>query len=100
MLMKKPSVFQKTGANILLTTCIICTLACSHLFILEAAYYPTYDDQIILNPTADNTFFIIDESSYYEVYINGIHMETTTSLEFYPKGIKIYNQKGELIGET
>lgn len=100
MLMKKPSVFQKVGANILLATFIICTLACSHLFILEAAYYPTYDDQIILNPTADNTFFIIDESSNYEVYINGIHMETTTSLEFYPKGIKIYNQKGELIGET
>lgn len=100
MLMKNPSVFQKTGANILLATFIICTLACSHLFILEASYYPTYDDQIILDPTAENTYFIIDEFSNYEVYINGIHMETATSLEFYPKGIKIYNQKGELIGEN
>lgn len=100
MLMKKPSVFQKACANILLATFIICTLGCSHLFVLEAAYYPTYDDQIILDPTAENTFFIVDEFSNYEVYINGIHMETITSLEFYPKGIKIYNQKGELIDEN
>ena len=78
----------------------MCILACSHLFILEAAYYPTYDDQIIIDPTAKNTYFIADDFSNYRIYINDVYIETITSLEFYPKEIKIYNEKGELIDET
>lgn len=51
-------------------------------------------------PLPENTYFIIDEISNYEVYINGIYIETIDSIEFYPEGIKIYNKKGDLIDET
>lgn len=101
MLMKKPAAFQKVGVNFLLGALILIVLACSHLYIFEASYYPPpLEGEIAFNPTAENTYFIMDELANYEVYINDVYIETVTDLEFYPKGIRIYNKKGEQIGET
>ncbi len=107
MLMKKPSAFQKASANFAFTALILLTLAWSHRYTLETAYYPTAaedtavaEDAAVVDPTEENTYFIMDEFSHYQLYINNIYIDTVTDLEFYPEGIKIYNQKGELIGET
>lgn len=100
MLMKKPSAFQKASANILFTTLILFILAWSHLYILETSYYITTEGETVLDPTAQNAYFIMDDFSHYKLYINNVYIETVTSFEYYPKGIKIYNQKGELIDET
>lgn len=101
MLMKKPAAFQKVGVNILLGALILIVLACSHLYIFEASCFsPPAEGEIAFHPTAENTYFIMDELANYEVYINDVYIETVTDLEFYPKGIRIYNKKGEQIGET
>lgn len=107
MLMRKPSAFQKASVNIFFAVLIVFVLAWSHLYILETAYYPTSaeealltEGETILDATAENAYFIADEFSHYKLYINGIYIDTVTSLEYYPKGIRIYNQKGELIDET
>lgn len=101
MLTKTPSGFQKIGVNTLFATLIVFILAWSHLYVLETAYYPPpAEEEVTFFPLPENTYFIIDEFSNYEVYINGIHIETIDSIEFYPKGIKIYNKKGDLVDET
>lgn len=101
MLMKKPTAFQKVGVNILLGALILIVLACSHLYIFEASYYPPpAEGEIAFFPSVENTYIIMDESSNYKVYINDIYIETVSNLEFYPEGIKIYNQEGVLINEN
>ena len=101
MLTKKPSGLQKVSTNILFATLIVFVLVWSHLYVLETAYYPPpAEGEMTFFPLPKNTYFIIDEFSNYEVYINDVYIETVSSLEFYPKGIKIYNKKGEVIDET
>ena len=101
MLIKKPSRFLKAGANILFAILIIFILVWSHLYILETAYYPPpAEGEITFFPLPENTYFIIDEFSEYEVYINGVYIETIASFEFYPEGIKIYSREGVLINQT
>lgn len=101
MLLKKPPVFQKIVANALFAGLIAFVLAWSYLYIFEASYYPPpAEGEIAFFPSVDNTYLIKDESSNYQVYINNVYIETVSSLEFYPEGIKIYNQGGEQIGET
>ncbi len=101
MLTRKPSYFQRAGINILFATLIAFVLVWSHLYVLETAYYPPpAEGEMTFFPLPENTYFIIDEFSNYEVYINGTYIETISSFEFYPEGIKIYNKKGEVINET
>lgn len=100
MLLKKPSILQKACTNVVLALLILCVFTASHLFILEASYEPPEVAQEALSLTGENTYFIKDDVSGYEFYIDGIYIETVTSLDFYPKGIKIYNKEGVLINET
>ncbi len=88
-------------ANALFAGLIAFVLAWSYLYIFEAAYYPpSAEGEIVFDPTPENAYIIMDEFSQYKVYINDIYIETVSSLEYYLKGIKIYNQEGEQIGET
>lgn len=101
MLLKKPSSFRKACVNILFTVLITFILVWSHLYILETSYYaPSPKDEMLFYATSENSYFIVDEFSQYELYVNDVHIDTVSSLEYYPHGIKIYNQEGELIGET
>lgn len=101
MLMKKPSVFRKAFVNIVFTVLIVFILAWSHLYTLETFYYSTAsEDEVLLDATAENAYFIVDEFFGYKLYIDDIYIGTFSSLEYYPNGIKIYNQEGELLNET
>lgn len=100
MLLKKPSSLQKACTNVILALLILCVFIASHLFILEASYEPPEVEQGTMSLTGENTYFIKDDDSGYEFYIDGVYVETVASLDFYPKGIKIYNKEGVLIDET
>lgn len=101
MLTKKPSAFRRVSVNILFTILITFILAWSHLYTLETYYYaPPAKGEILLDATAENAYFIVDEFLGYRLYINDVYIDTFTSLEYYPHGIKIYNQEGELVDET
>lgn len=87
-----------TGAIFTFSTIAICLF--SYYFILEAEYYTPQMEESYMIPAADNTYFIRVNSSSFEVYVNDSFFGTESSLEYYPDGIKIYNQEGELIDET
>lgn len=100
MLFHSTSPGRKVTAAFLLTTLVASIYLVSHLYILEANYYPPefIETFIVLSP--DNTYIIRLDSGGYEIYTNDLFLETVTSLDSYPKGIKIYNVNGELIDET
>lgn len=101
MLTKKPSAFQKAFVNIVSTVLIVFILAWSHLYVLETSYFiPAENGESILDATAENAYFVVDDFPGYKLYINDVYIDTFSTLEYYPNGIKIYNQKGDLIDET
>lgn len=100
ILLWKTKTWKKIITNTVLTILILCISAASYLFILEAHYTPPYFNENFSVPTPENTYFIINEASGYDLYMNHEYLETVTSLEYYPSGIKIYNEKGVLINEN
>lgn len=101
ILLKEFAMPRKVFTSIILTVLFAGIYLASYSFILEANYHRTQIvEESLFVPNADNTYFIQDDTSHYGVYINGMYFETVDSLESYPKGIKIYNQKGELIHEN
>ena len=92
---------KKVLISILLMVLMVSVYLASYFFIMEADYSrPHFVEESLFVPDTDNTYFIQNDSLHYELYINGIYLETVDSLEYYPKGIKIYNKKGELIKEN
>lgn len=91
---------KKIFISILLAAFMTCIYVSSYLFVFEADYYPPQIKDTVLIPNSENTYFIENNSSDYEVYINGFYVETIDSLDSYPNGIKIYNKKGDLINEN
>lgn len=100
MLFHNTSPGRKIAIASLLTVLVAGIYLASHLCILEADYYPPELVETKIVPLPDNTYIIQLDSGDYEIYTDGMFLETVTSLDFYPRGIKIYNVKGELIGET
>jgi len=100
MLLQDYAGSKKVFTGIMLTALMAGVYLSSYLFVLEANYYPPQFEEILLIPNPENTYFIKNNGSDYEVYINGLYIETTDSLDSYPNGIKIYNKKGELINEN
>lgn len=101
MLLQDFAMPKKIFTSIILTVLMAGIYFASYFFILEANYHRTqFVDESVVVPNADNTYFIQDDAFHYEVYINGMYFETVDSLEGYPNGIKIYNEKGELIHEN
>lgn len=72
----------------------------SYMFIFEAHYYPPSFNKFYSTPTKDNSYFIINDTCGYDLYINDTYIETIIDIKFYSTGIKIYNKKGEIIDET
>lgn len=101
MLLRDFSMPKKVFANIILTLLVVGIYVVSYSFILEAYYHiPQITEELFFVPNADTSYFIQDDSLHYKVYINGVYLETVDSLESYPHGIKIYNEKGEFIHEN
>ncbi|MBD5469463.1 MAG: M56 family metallopeptidase [Lachnospiraceae bacterium] len=100
MLLQDSGNWRKRCIGILLTLSMAGVCLFSYFFILEAEYYSPQMEEAFIVPTPDNTYFIQIDAENYEVYMNDSYIGTETSLEYYPKGIKIYNQEGDLIDET
>lgn len=100
MLLHASHIWQKISSGIIITLSAAGIYLLSYCFILEASYLPPEISQNYTVPTVENTYAIKIDSSTYEVYINGSYFVTDTSLVYYPNGIKIYNQKGDLIDEN
>lgn len=100
MLLQNSGLWRKicTGTILTLSMAGVCFL--SYFFILEAEYYPLEVEQSYIVPTPDNAYFIKIDSSTYDVYINDEYWGTDSSLDYFTQGIKIYDQEGDLIGET
>lgn len=101
ILLRDFSIPKKVLISIIIILIMASVYLTSYFFIMEADYSrPHFVEESLFVPDTDNTYFIQNNSLHYEVYINGIYLETVNSLEYYPKGIKIYNKKGELIDEN
>ncbi len=101
MLLQDFAMPKKVLISIIIILIMASVYLTSYFFIMEADYSrPHFVEESLFVPDTDNTYFIQNNSLHYEVYINGIYLETVNSLEYYPKGIKIYNKKGELIDEN
>lgn len=100
MLLQEPDIRRKRCAGALLTFATVGICLFSYLFILEAKYYPPQIMQEYAVPLPDNAYFIQIDPANYEIYINDTYFGIESSLEYYPRGIKIYNQEGDLIDET
>lgn len=94
------AVSKKIFINIVLIMLMAGIYVSSYLFVLEADYYPPQFDEVLFVPSPENTYFIKNDASSYEVYINGFYLETVHSIDNYPSGIKIYNKKGEILNEN
>ena len=92
------AVSKKIFTSIVLTALMAGIYVSSYLFVLEAYYYPPQFEEMLFVPS--NTYFIQNDASNYEVYINGFYFETVDSIDNYPVGIKIYNKKGESLNEN
>jgi len=91
---------KKAAVVFLLATLAVSTYLASHLYTFEAHYYPPELKETVIVLTPDNTYIKQLDSGMYEIYTDDTLIDTVTCLDFYPKGIKIYNVKGELIDET
>lgn len=100
LLLQETKTWKKILANIVVTALVLCISAMSYMVIFEAHYHPSSFNEIYSSPTKDNAYFIINDVSGYDLYIDDTYIETITDLEYYSTGIKIYNKKGELIHET
>ncbi len=101
MLLQDFAMPKKIFTSIMLTILMAGIYLASYSFIVEANYYvPQFVEESLFVPNADSTYFIQNDDFCYEVYINGIYTETINSVENYPKGIKIYNKKGEQVHEN
>lgn len=101
MLLQDFAMPKKIFTSIMLTVLMAGIYLASYSFILEANYYRTqFIEESIFVPSSDSIYFIQDENLNYKVYFNGTYTETIDSVENYPKGIKIYNKKGELLHEN
>ncbi len=100
MLFHDTSPGKKAAVTFLLTAMTVCVYLVSHLYTLEAYYCPPEltETTIVLSP--DNTYIVQLNTGVYKIYLTDMLLETVTCLDFYPKGIKIYNAEGELIDET
>lgn len=94
------AVSKKIFINIVLIMLMAGIYVSSYLFVLEADYYPPQFDEVLFVPSPENTYFIKNDASSYEVYINSVYFETVHSIDNYPTGIKIYNKKGEILNEN
>jgi Antirepressor regulating drug resistance, predicted signal transduction N-terminal membrane component len=94
------AVSKKIFTSIVLTALMAGIYVSSYLFVLEAYYYPPQFEEMLFVPSPENTYFIQNDASNYEVYINGFYFETVDSIDNYPVGIKIYNKKGESLNEN
>jgi len=61
----------------------------SYFLIFEADYLPPEIAQTVDVPTAENTYLIENGDGTYDVIYDGIFIETTESLEYYPNDLKI-----------
>lgn len=100
MLFEETSQGRKAAVTILLSTLAAGIYLLSYLYTVEARYYPPELQETMTVLTEDNTYIIQLDSGEYELYTNDAFLDSVTCLDFYPSGIKIYNEKGELIGET
>jgi len=100
LLLQETKTWKKIVANIVLTVLVLCISAVSYMFIFEANYYPPRFYEVFTAPTIENAYFVTCDNTTYDLYINDIYIETITNLEYYPSGIKIYNNQGELIHEN
>lgn len=100
MLVQDSGNWRKRCTGILLTLSMAGVCLFSYSFILEAEYYTPQMEESFMIPTPDNAYFIQIDPTTYDVYVNDIYFGTESSLEYYPSGIKIYNQEGDLIDET
>lgn len=100
MLFHDTSPGKKAAVTFLLTAMTVSVYLVSHLYTLEAYYCPPEltETTIVLSP--DNTYIVQLNTGVYKIYLTDMLLETVTCLDFYPKGIKIYNAEGELIDET
>lgn len=100
MLLQDSSIPKRVLTGIILTALMASIYLSSYLFVLEAAYFPPQIKENVLIPDSENMYFIDNNGSGYDVYINDLYIETIDTLDSYPNGIKIYNKKGELINEN
>ncbi len=100
LLLQETKTWKKIVANIVLTVLTFCIFAVSYIFIFEANYRPPYFYKIFTAPTVENAYLITNDSVNYDLYINDTYIETITNLEYYPSGIKIYNNQQNLIYQT
>lgn len=99
MLFHSTSPGKRMTVTFLLTALVAGTYLASHLYILQADSIPQELIESAIVPTQDNTYIIQLDSGGYEIYTDGMYLETVTSLDYYDNGTKIYNEEGELVGE-
>ncbi|MDY3767908.1 MAG: M56 family metallopeptidase [Lachnospiraceae bacterium] len=78
----------------------ICMVYClSYLYIFESHYVPPAytESPTVTIPSADNMYMVLNDDGTYSVYLQGEFIETTDSLEYYPKDCRIYVSQEEAL---
>lgn len=92
--------WKTLAVNAVLTALIMVISVSSYVFILKAHYSPPHFSETYAEPTEDNAYFILNDDSGYDLYINDKYFETIPALDQYYIGIKIYDKEGVLIDEN
>ena len=89
--------------SVLLISIALCTYLLSYAIICEGYIPPQETVPQILSadedpmdlyyfPSSNNSYFLDNLDGTYDYYMNGIHIETVESLEYYPEGLPVYTR--------
>lgn len=62
----------------------------SFIFIFEGYYISPSNMEYSQEVTSENTYFVKNKDNTYDVYFYGKHIDTASSLDYYPDDCKIY----------
>jgi len=88
MLMKRGQK-KNHGVNAALLFFVILIYICSYLFILEADYVTSEVNETSFASIGTDFVAVKNEDETYDIYLSGIHIETTESLKYYDDEIPI-----------
>jgi len=90
MMMHKKTGIHKYLLEAGILASVMTLYSVSYLFILEADYISPEIEKVAITTSINNTYLIKNPDGTYDVYYNSQYIETTDSLEYYGKDLRIY----------
>ena len=84
---------KKSMSLLLIPVCAIYLF--SFFYIFEAHYMPPETKKTVESLSSENTYIVPNGDGTYTVYYQGIFVETTDSLKYYPEDCNIYSSQEE-----